>query len=117
MAEPQTAHKRAPSRPPSASLPRTSILPQASSTRQSTTSSNNASAIKNRNLAHLHSQLAQLSANLADMENLVRMTAVQAESMRGLGGWCGGLFMAASKEFEPVEESTVGGAGNGNKDA
>lgn len=25
------------------------------------------------------------------------MTAVQAESMRGLGGYAGGMFMAASK--------------------
>ncbi|KAL9941739.1 hypothetical protein D7B24_004093, partial [Verticillium nonalfalfae] len=46
---------------------------------------------------HLHAQLAQLSANLADTDNLVRMTSVQAESMRGLGSWHGGLFMAASK--------------------
>ncbi|KAK3363509.1 DASH complex subunit Hsk3 like-domain-containing protein [Lasiosphaeria hispida] len=45
----------------------------------------------------LHSQLAQLSANLADTENLLRMTSVQAECMRGLGSWHGGLFMAASK--------------------
>lgn len=37
------------------------------------------------------------------------MTAVQAESMRGLGGWCGALFMAASKEFEP-EEAPANGA-------
>ncbi|CRK19397.1 hypothetical protein BN1723_002580 [Verticillium longisporum] len=55
------------------------------------------SAVKNRQLTHLHAQLAQLSANLADTENLVRMTSVQAESMRGLGSWHGGLFMAASK--------------------
>lgn len=40
---------------------------------------------------HLHSQLAQLSANLADTENLLRMTSVQAEAMRGLGSWHGGL--------------------------
>jgi DASH complex subunit Hsk3-like protein len=46
---------------------------------------------------HLHSQLAQLSANLADTDNLVRMTSVQAEAMRGLGSWHGGMFMAASK--------------------
>ena len=38
------------------------------------------------------------------------MTAVQAESMRGLGGWCGGLFMAASKEFEPEEAPANGTA-------
>lgn len=55
------------------------------------------SAVKARQLTQLHSQLTQLSANLADTENLLRMTSVQAECMRGLGSWHGGLFMAASK--------------------
>jgi hypothetical protein len=41
--------------------------------------------------AQLQSQLAQLSANLADTENLLRMTSVQAEAMRGLGSWHAGL--------------------------
>ncbi|KAJ9155480.1 hypothetical protein NKR23_g1697 [Pleurostoma richardsiae] len=65
------------------------------------------SAVKARQLTHLHSQLAQLSANLADTENLLRMTSVQAESMRGLGSWHGGLFMAASKVLgeESVREN------------
>ena len=53
--------------------------------------------VKARQLTHLHSQLAQLSANLADTENLLRMTSVQAEAMRGLAAWHGGMFMAASK--------------------
>jgi hypothetical protein len=44
-----------------------------------------------RSQAQLHSQLAQLSANLADTENLLRMTSVQAEAMRGLGSWHAGL--------------------------
>ncbi|KAI1212635.1 DASH complex subunit Hsk3 like-domain-containing protein [Annulohypoxylon truncatum] len=63
-------------------------------------------AVKARQLTHLHSQLAQLSANLADTENLLRMTSVQAEAMRGLGSWHGGLFMAASKVLgeESVKE-------------
>lgn len=39
----------------------------------------------------LHSQLAQLSNSLSDTENLLRMTSVQAECMRGLGSWHGGL--------------------------
>ncbi|EQB48757.1 hypothetical protein CGLO_11984 [Colletotrichum gloeosporioides Cg-14] len=60
-------------------------------------SASSGGAVKSRQLTHLHSQLAQLSANLADTENLVRMTSVQAESMRGLGAWHGGMFMAASK--------------------
>ncbi|KAG7058462.1 DUF1721 domain containing protein [Colletotrichum scovillei] len=53
--------------------------------------SSSGNAMKTRQL------LAQLSANLSDTENLVRMTSVQAESMRGLGAWHGGMFMAASK--------------------
>jgi hypothetical protein len=43
--------------------------------------------------SHLHAQLASLSANLADLENLLRMTSVQAESVRGLGAWHGGLYV------------------------
>ncbi|KAL9092806.1 MAG: hypothetical protein Q9165_004224 [Trypethelium subeluteriae] len=47
---------------------------------------------------------------MADLENLLRMTAVQAESVRGLGGYAGGMFMAASKV---LGEETVTGAGLG----
>jgi len=49
------------------------------------------SASKSRQLSHLHAQLAQLTANMSDLENLLRMTAVQAEGMRGLGGYVGGM--------------------------
>ena len=49
------------------------------------------SASKTRQLSHLHAQFAQLTANMSDMENLLRMTAVQAEGMRGLGGYAGGM--------------------------
>jgi hypothetical protein len=49
------------------------------------------SASKTRQLSHLHAQLAHLTANMSDMENLLRMTAVQAEGMRGLGGYAGGM--------------------------
>ncbi len=49
------------------------------------------SASKSRQLSHLHAQLAQLTANMSDLENLLRMTAVQAEGMRGLGGYIGGM--------------------------
>lgn len=49
------------------------------------------SASKSRQLSHLHSQLAQLTANMSDLENLLRMTAVQADGMRGLGGYAGGM--------------------------
>lgn len=63
--------------------------------------------MKSRQLSALHTQLAQLSNNLADTENLLRMTSVQAEAMRGLGSWHGGLFMAASKVLgeESVKEA------------
>jgi len=46
---------------------------------------------KARQLSHLHAQLAQLTAHVSDLENLLRMTAVQAESMRGLGGYAGAM--------------------------
>ncbi|KAF2458383.1 DASH complex subunit Hsk3 like-domain-containing protein, partial [Lineolata rhizophorae] len=62
---------------------------------------------KPRQLSHLHAQLAQLTANVTDLENLLRMTAVQAESMRGLGGYAGAMFMAASKILG--EETVSGG--------
>jgi hypothetical protein len=48
-------------------------------------------ASKSRQISHLHAQLAQLTANMSDLENLLRMTAVQAEGMRGLGGYAGGM--------------------------
>lgn len=49
------------------------------------------SASKARQWSHLNAQLAQLTANMSDMENLLRMTAVQAEGIRGLGGYAGGM--------------------------
>ena len=55
------------------------------------------SANKTRQYAHLHAQLAQLNAHLADTENLVRMTAVQAKDMRFLGGYIGALFMGSAR--------------------
>ncbi|KAI9804960.1 MAG: hypothetical protein M1833_006263 [Piccolia ochrophora] len=64
-------------------------------------------AIKPRQLAHLNAQLAQLQAHVADLESLVRMTGVQAEFLRGLGGYVGGMFMAASKV---LGEETVAGS-------
>lgn len=63
--------------------------------RQSTTPAQ----IKSRQLSHLHSQLAQLHANLSDLENHFRVTAIQAEAVRRLGGLQGSMFMSASKVF------------------
>ncbi|KAG8629502.1 hypothetical protein KVT40_003367 [Elsinoe batatas] len=74
-----------------------------------------ASATKQRQLSHLHAQLAQLTAHMSDLENLLRMTAVQAESMRGLGGYTGGMFMAASKVLG--EETFAQAERGGEKDA
>jgi preprotein translocase subunit SecD len=48
---------------------------------------------KPRQLSHLHAQLAQLTAHVSDLENLLRVTAVQAESMRNLGGYAGALYV------------------------
>jgi hypothetical protein len=58
----------------------------------------------------LHSQLAQLEAHLADLENLLRMTAVQAEHIRELGGINAGLFMAAAKVLGEEQGQTRGQA-------
>lgn len=46
---------------------------------------------KPRQVSHLQAQLAQLTANMADLESLMRMTAQQAQDMRGLGGYAGGM--------------------------
>ena len=46
---------------------------------------------KPRQLSHLQAQLAQLTANMADLESLMRMTAGQAQDMRGLGGYAGAM--------------------------
>ncbi|KAF3927495.1 hypothetical protein AA313_de0200355 [Arthrobotrys entomopaga] len=58
------------------------------------------STYKSRQYTHLQSQLAQLQANLSDMEELLRMTATQAENIKVLGGLHGGLFVGATKVFE-----------------
>jgi prefoldin subunit 5 len=46
---------------------------------------------KPRQISHLQSQLAQLTANMADLESLMRMTAQQAQDMRTLGGYNGAM--------------------------
>ncbi|OJJ55967.1 hypothetical protein ASPSYDRAFT_156968 [Aspergillus sydowii CBS 593.65] len=80
----------------SQSFPRHSILPSATTTNPASGPSS-MSAAKTRQYANLQTQLAQLNANLADTENLLRMTAVQAEDMRFLGGYVGALFMGSAK--------------------
>jgi hypothetical protein len=68
------------------------------------------SAAKTRQYTQLHSQLEQLNANLADTQNLLRMTAVQAEDMRFLGGYVGALFMGSAKVLG--EEGVKGNSGS-----
>lgn len=67
--------------PTSTSNPRQSLAAGASAASQN----------RQRQYAHLNAQLARLNAHLADTENLMRITALQAEYVRGLGGWMGGL--------------------------
>ncbi|KAG4301678.1 hypothetical protein PCK1_002163, partial [Pneumocystis canis] len=61
--------------------------------RQSTTPAQ----IRSRQLSHLHSQLAQLHANLSDLENHFRVTAIQADAVRKLGALQASMFMAVSR--------------------
>lgn len=56
---------------------------------QSSTTASIYQQARSRQYTHLHAQLAQLNAHLADTENLLHMTAVQAEYVRGLGAWWG----------------------------
>ncbi|MCJ1378276.1 hypothetical protein MMC17_001373 [Xylographa soralifera] len=87
------------------------------STRPPPSSSTTTTHNRNRQYAHLGAQLAQLHAHLADTENLLRMTAVQAAYVRGLGGWMGGLFMASAKVLgeEIVEGKGEGEGGSGRE--
>jgi len=78
------------------------------------------STTKARQYAQLHAQLARLHAHLADTENLLRMTAVQARDMRFLGGYVGALFMGAAKVLgeEGIQKDGLEGGifeGNGGK--
>ena len=53
-------------------------------------------ANKTRKLTHLQAQLAHLSANLSDLENLIGITSVQAEDMAFLGGYVASLYVPCS---------------------
>jgi len=65
------------------------------------------STAKARQLSHLNSQLAQLQAHLADLQDIMRVTAVQAENIKALGGLNGALLMAAGKVLgEPFDPNT-----------
>jgi hypothetical protein len=95
-------------------MDRTSTNAKSSLSRPSSvTSSHSSSTNKNRQYAHLHAQLAQLNAHLADMENLVRVTAVQARDMRFLGGYIGALFMGSAKVLGEESVQGKGKSGEG----
>ncbi|KAH8705600.1 DASH complex subunit Hsk3 like-domain-containing protein [Talaromyces proteolyticus] len=115
---PGNSHKRHESQ----TLSRTSIMPTSGVSANTNAAASAMSITKSRQYAHLHSQLAQLNAHLADTENLVRMTAVQAGDMRFLGGYIGGMFMGAAKVLgeEGVKASNNAsneGNENGNETA
>ncbi|PYH97653.1 hypothetical protein BO71DRAFT_114657 [Aspergillus ellipticus CBS 707.79] len=97
----------------SQSFPRHSILPASTAAAPSMGSASSMSATKTRQYANLHAQLAQLNANLSDTQNLLRMTAVQAEDMRFLGGYVGALFMGSAKVLG--EEGVKGNADSADK--
>lgn len=58
------------------------------------------SSLKQRQLSHLNSQLAQLHANLSDFNELINTTCVQYKSIERLGIMHGSLFMASHTVFE-----------------
>ncbi|PYH45349.1 DASH complex subunit HSK3 family protein [Aspergillus saccharolyticus JOP 1030-1] len=100
-------------------LPRHSILPASASMGYGGGgggSSTSMSMAKTRQYANLYAQLGQLNSHLRDTENLVRMTAVQAEDMRFLGGYVGALFMGSAKvlgEEGILKNESSGGAAAG----
>jgi conjugal transfer/entry exclusion protein len=62
-----------------------SIAPAKQSMVPARVSTYSLSSLKSRQLSHLNSQIAQLQANLDDMDNLLRVTVKQAEYIRKLG--------------------------------
>jgi DASH complex subunit Hsk3 like len=50
--------------------------------------------IKSRQFSHLNSQLAQLQAHLADLDNHIRITAIQAEAIKRLGAQHASMYRA-----------------------
>ncbi|KAI5951449.1 hypothetical protein KGF54_004523 [Candida jiufengensis] len=80
---------------------------KSSSPRRTTTSLNQSSsiqsstsAITNRQLSHLNSQIAQLQANLSDFNDLLTTSCDQYKNIELLGKIHASLFMASRKVFE-----------------
>lgn len=61
------------------------------------------SSIQTRQLSHLNSQLSQLQENLSDLENQIRVTAIQADSIKRLGALQASLFMATGAQYSARE--------------
>lgn len=61
---------------------------------------NKSTSLKQRQLSHLNSQLAQLQANLSDFNDLIGTTCYQYKSIEKLGVIHGSLFMASHTVFE-----------------
>ncbi|ODV77287.1 uncharacterized protein CANTADRAFT_55576 [Suhomyces tanzawaensis NRRL Y-17324] len=59
-----------------------------------------ASSIKQRQLSHLNSQMAQLHANLSDFNELIHTTCTQYQSIENLGKLHAAMFMASHAVFE-----------------
>jgi DASH complex subunit Hsk3 like len=68
-----------------------SVMPRPSSSRLSTATT--PAHVKSRQFSHLNSQLAQLQAHLADLDNHVRITAIQAEAMKRLGAQHASMYV------------------------
>lgn len=58
------------------------------------------SSLKQRQISHLNSQLAQLHANLSDFNELINTASAQYKSIERLGIMHGSLFMASHTVFE-----------------
>lgn len=61
--------------------------------------------VKSRQFSHLNSQLAQLQAHLADLDNHVRITAIQAEAMKKLGAQHASMYLSPSLCFRSLSLS------------
>lgn len=64
------------------------------------TSATVSSSIKQRQLSHLNSQMAQLHANLSDFNELIHTTCTQYKSIEKLGKLHASLLMASHGVFE-----------------
>ncbi|KAI5963308.1 uncharacterized protein KGF55_003100 [Candida pseudojiufengensis] len=79
----------------------------------SSSTTTSTSAITNRQLSHLNSQIAQLQANLSDFNDLLTTSCDQYKNIEMLGKIHASIFMASRKVFEE-EDALVQGNTNGD---